>query len=886
MMDVHGVASPELLKVLFACFDNNIGYSKSINCGLLKVILPSGTNLISSNSSVVYIYQSNDNKMTFNNYSWLEFEISALRPLMYDFAFASLVKKHQEIPIALCNVLSELETKVRENKYILVDKIVSCVIISSLSVILFNSTFTETINDKYPLLLNWFKLVSKKVCFMQAWKVVTSDLGVNQFTKYFSLIKLSVKPQFFPTLQPSNNLTSASTFVTESIASNAELEKSKLMWHQIEKNRIIKKSSFPVLPVPGENNILITSALPYVNNVPHLGNIIGCVLSADVFARYCRLQQWNTLYICGTDEYGTATETKAAQEGLTPQQICDKYNKIHSDVYNWFNISFDYFGRTTTAQQTKISQNIFWDLYNNGYLLQQTVEQLYCQHCQRFLADRFVEGICPLCNFDDARGDQCDKCGKLINAVELKSPRCKICSHCPIHKHSQHLFIDLDKLQPRLREALDELYKGRGWSDNAKSITETWLRDGLKPRCITRDLKWGTPVPLEGFTDKVFYVWFDAPIGYLSITANYTDQWEQWWKNPNHVQLYNFMAKDNVPFHSVVFPSCLLGTNDTYTIVNHLNATEYLNYESGKFSKSRGVGVFGDQAAQTDIDADVWRFYLLYMRPESQDTHFSWNDFMLKNNSELLNNLGNFINRSLKFVAKTYDKVIPESQPTDVEFRLMMLVNQEVDHFIDEMMQVKIRDNLKRLLHVSRLGNQYLQENQPWKLIKGNNEEKVRASTVTHIAANLSCLLSILIRPYMPNTSNRIQQQLNVTIDINTLQAGFTQRIKAGHKIGDPTPLFRKLEESEIEGYRKKFGGKLNNDIISLATTSAEAEDVDLEAEVLKQGNFVRELKSSKAAKTDIDKEVAKLLNLKKKLALSKGQVFSAKSDKKNKPQL
>ncbi|CAB4001240.1 methionine--tRNA ligase, cytoplasmic-like, partial [Paramuricea clavata] len=320
------------------------------------------------------------------------------------------------------------------------------------------------------------------------------------------------------------------------------------------------------------------------------------------------------------------SENKALEEGVTPSEICSKYFKIHSEVYEWFNVQFDYFGRTTTEEQTKISQDIFWKNYHNGLTLEETVEQLHCGNCNRFLADRFVEGTCPLCGFHDARGDQCDACGKLINATELKSPRCKICSQTPTVKKSRHLFLDLTKLQPELTSWIEKAStEGTNHDSRLRKLERKFrkyyqkLATGrLKPRCITRDLTWGTPVPLEGFTNKVFYVWFDAPIGYISITANYTDQWEKWWKNPEHVSLYQFMAKDNVPFHTVVFPATLLGTKEPYTLLNSINATEYLNYEDGKFSKSRGVGVFGNDAKDTGIPSDVWRFYLLQTRPESQ----------------------------------------------------------------------------------------------------------------------------------------------------------------------------------------------------------------------------------------------------------------------------
>ena len=274
-----------------------------------------------------------------------------------------------------------------------------------------------------------------------------------------------------------------------------------------------KATAEKVLPVEGARNVLITSALPYVNNVPHLGNIVGCVLSADVFARFCRLRGYNTLYICGTDEYGTTTETKALEEGLTPQQICDKYHALHKEIYEWFNISFDKFGRTTTEHQTKIAQDIFWDLHKAGNLTEDSTDQLHCQSCDRFLADRFVEGMCPLpgCGYEDARGDQCDGCGKLINAVDLKQPRCKICNATPQVKSSKHVFINLPNVESELNDWLEQ--SSQVWTKNAREIAKSWLKGGLQPRCITRDLKWGTPVPMKGYESKVFYVWFDAPIG-------------------------------------------------------------------------------------------------------------------------------------------------------------------------------------------------------------------------------------------------------------------------------------------------------------------------------------------------------------------------------------
>lgn len=589
----------------------------------------------------------------------------------------------------------------------------------------------------------------------------------------------------------------------------AEIESAKEVW-SLGPSSAPKpiKREHPILPIPGDRNILITSALPYVNNVPHLGNIIGCVLSADIFARYCRLRNYNTLYICGTDEYGTATEIKALEEGVSPQEICAKYHRIHADIYEWFNIQFDIFGRTSTPQQTAIAQDIFWRLHERGFISKESVDQLQCQQCDRFLADRFVEGICPFCAYEDARGDQCDKCGKLINATELKAPRCKICSSQPQIKTSNHLFLDLCKLAPTVKTWFQASSATGNWSTNSQTITSSWIRDGLKPRCITRDLKWGTTVPLEGYTDKVFYVWFGAPIGYLSITACYTEQWEKWWKNPDDVQLYQFMAKDNVPFHTVVFPCSLLGAEDNYTLLNHISATEYLNYEDGKFSKSRGVGVFGNDAKDTVIPADIYRFYLLYVRPESQDSAFCWSDFVMKHNSELLNNLGNFINRALMFIKNNYSSTVPEIDLTEEDCVLVATVTRELQGYIGCLEKIKIRDGLKHILAISRHGNGHIQAVKPWKLIKGSPEEKSRAGSLMGVCANVVCLLSVMLQPYMPAVSQQIQEQLQAPPECNVLVETFVPFLQPGHKIGQISPLFTKIEESVSQTLKQRFGGK------------------------------------------------------------------------------
>lgn len=652
----------------------------------------------------------------------------------------------------------------------------------------------------------------------------------------------------------------------------AELETAKSAWSTDVSAISHAAKPTPILPISGEKNILITSALPYVNNVPHLGNIIGCVLSADVFARFSRLCGNNTLFVCGTDEYGTATETKALQEGLTPQQICDKYFTVHSEIYEWFNISFDYFGRTTTPDQTSIVQDIFLTVHSNGFISTQEVEQLLCEKCNRYLADRFVEGVCPFegCGYEDARGDQCDGCGKLVNAVDLKNPRCKVCGTSPVLRTSTQFFLDLPKLEPRLQTWIDT--SASGWSNNARVIARSWLKEGLKPRCITRDLKWGVPVPLDGYRDKVFYVWFDAPIGYLSITKAYTEDWEKWWmpSDDMNVDLYQFMAKDNVPFHSVMFPAVLLGTEKKYTTVSHIMATEYLNYEDGKFSKSRGVGVFGTDAKSTGIPSDVWRFYLLYVRPENQDSSFSWVDLATKNNTELLNNLGNFVNRALVFAQKFFDSTMPEMTPTDEDFTVLALCAREVKGYIACLENAKLRDGLRHILSISRHGNQYLQSTQPWKLLKGSDDEKNKAATVIGICCNISCLLATLLFPYMPETSSTMRSQMNASDSVLTLSAQNTEIVKllpSGHKLGKPEPLFNKIEMAKLEELKKQFSGKQQDS----ETVNGVAGDLaTLEAEIAKQADKVRELKSSAADKSIWQPEVKILQDLKAKLEAAK----------------
>ncbi|XP_040852249.1 methionine--tRNA ligase, cytoplasmic-like isoform X2 [Ochotona curzoniae] len=848
--------------------------------------LDSGNYLFSTSAICRYFFLLSGWEQDDLTNQWLEWEATELQPALSAALYYLVVqgKKGEDVLGPVRRALTHLDQSLsRQNSPFLAgetESVADIVLWGALCPLLQDPAYLP---EELGALRSWFQTLSTQEPCQRAAETVLQEQGAAALRPY-----LQRQPQPRPAEEkPVSNEPEEEELAT---LSEEEIGLAVSAWEKgLESLPPLRPRPNPVLPVAGERNVLITSALPYVNNVPHLGNIIGCVLSADVFARYSRLRQWNTLYLCGTDEYGTATETKAMEEGLTPQEICDKYHTIHADIYQWFNISFDIFGRTTTPQQTKITQDIFQRLLSRGFVLQDTVEQLRCENCARFLADRFVEGVCPFCGYEEARGDQCDKCGKLINAVELKKPQCKVCRSSPVVKSSRHLFLDLPKLEERLEAWLGKTLPGSDWTPNARFIIRSWLRDGLKPRCITRDLKWGTPVPLEGFEDKVFYVWFDATIGYLSITANYTDQWERWWKNPEQVDLYQFMAKDNVPFHGLVFPCSALGAEDNYTLVKHLIATEYLNYEDGKFSKSRGVGVFGDMAQETGIPADIWRFYLLYIRPEGQDSAFSWTDMLLKNNSELLNNLGNFINRAGMFVSKFFGGAVPEMVLTPDDRRLLAHITLELQHYHQLLEKARIRDALRSILTISRHGNQYIQVNEPWKLIKGGEADRQRAGTVTGMAVNIAALLSVMLQPYMPTVSATIQTQLQLSpAACSVLPTNFLCTLPAGHQIGTVSPLFQKLENDQIESLRQRFGGGQ----AKACSKPAAAETVKtvgpqqiqvLMDEVTKQGNIVRELKAQKADKNQVAAEVTKLLDLKKQLALAEGKPLDTPKGKKKK---
>ena len=575
------------------------------------------------------------------------------------------------------------------------------------------------------------------------------------------------------------------------------------------------------------NRRLITSALPYVNNIPHLGNLIQ-MLSGDVFARFCRSRGYDTLYICGTDEYGTATETKAIEVNKTPRELCDYYYGEHTKIYDWFHIKFDKFGRTSNEECTEITQALFNDLDKNGYIKEHANKQLFCPHCNMFLADRYVHGTCPKCGSEKARGDQCDDCGSLLDPTELKEPKCATCGSTPEVRETKHLYIDLPSISKKLDGWMNEVSVKGKWSDNAINITKAWIRDGLNERAITRDLKWGIPVPKAGYEDKVFYVWFNAPIGYMSITKQLANElvkagkqsfdWKSWWlpeeseegKSKAAVDLFQFIGKDNIPFHTVIFPCTLLGSSHNWTKLYHMSSTEYLNYESGKFSKSRGVGVFGTDAIATGIKADAWRFYIFYNRPEKQDYQFTWKEFREKYNGELLGNLGNLVNRTLLFVNKYYEGIITDAP---VDEALWAKVRELEAKITENLEWANLRDAFHQIFEISDIANKAFQDGEPWKTRSENPEA---AAKLIHNLCYVIKDLMIMAHPFIPQFAETILSYLGKQISepcfgeepvaggLNWSDLGKTEGLD---KVGETAVFFTPLDQKTADAFRDKFSG-------------------------------------------------------------------------------
>lgn len=522
---------------------------------------------------------------------------------------------------------------------------------------------------------------------------------------------------------------------------------------------------------PESKKVFITSALPYVNNEPHLGNLIGCVLSADFYARYRRNQGDKVMYICGTDEYGTTTELKAFQEGVTCEELCRRYRELHQEIYKYMNISFDYFGKTSTPKQTVITHRIFEALWNKGLIEEHEDEEMYCEKLGQFIADRYLKGFCyhPSCADKKilCNGDQCDGCGGLIDPAKLIEPFCVINGETPYPKKTKHLYLKLDALVDNLKTYSDEVHM----TPNAYAITKDWLDRGLRPRCITRDLKWGTSIPkIAGVPDyydaKVFYVWFDAPIGYLSILDSGVDD-PTFWNDGDWVQ---FMAKDNVPFHTVMFPATLIGADLDYPKMTGLSATEYLTYQGKKFSKSNNFGVFGSDIIKINeylgIDSDYWRGYLARIRPQTSDASFEWTEFVNFVNGELINNFGNFVNRvwNTLLTNPKYHDFETEPDPESKEF--IEEIKTRITEYHQSFADYDLRHAFHCVLQMSHDGNRYFQHRMVWKSIKLTDIESVSHTDST--MATMIWLVSTvgsLIEPFLPTKAYEITSRIKADYD-------------------------------------------------------------------------------------------------------------------------
>jgi methionyl-tRNA synthetase len=564
--------------------------------------------------------------------------------------------------------------------------------------------------------------------------------------------------------------------------------------------------------------ILITSALPYINGVKHLGNLAGSMLPADVYARFMRLSGHDVLAICATDEHGTPAELAAAAAGQDVRTYCDEQHEIQKSIGEQFALSWDYFGRTSSPQNAELTQHFAETLEKNGLIAEVVEQQVYSIDDGRFLPDRYVEGTCPHCGFEKARGDQCDNCGKLLDPIELIEPYSAVSGSKNLEvRDTRHLQLKQTDMEARIRAWVDA---ADGWPQFAKSIAYKWLDEGLRDRTITRDLKWGVPVTKdgqlrEGFEDKVFYVWFDAPIGYISATREWAEHtggdWESWWrtdKGADDVRYVQFMGKDNVAFHTVSFPATLLGSEEPWKTVDALKAFNWLTWYGGKFSTSNKRGVFMDQALEL-LPSDYWRWYLTAYGPEGSDAQFTWDHFQASVNTDLANVLGNMVNRVLKFATSRFDGVVPDGGETgeheawlasEVEARLKAIAA----HY--EAMEFRKAASETRALWAA--GNDYLTRAEPWAHFK---TDKDKAALGVRTGINLIALAAIVAQPVIPDAARTILDAIGVPEDRRTWPTGsgveLLDALPRGLQFSVPDVLFAKIENDQVAAWSERFGG-------------------------------------------------------------------------------
>ncbi len=570
---------------------------------------------------------------------------------------------------------------------------------------------------------------------------------------------------------------------------------------------------------------LITTALPYANGPVHIGHLAGVYVPADIYARFLRLQGRDVLMIGGSDEHGVPITIKAKKEGITPQDVVDRYHKIIKDSFEELGISFDIYSRTTSDIHSATASEFFRHLYDKGEFVEKTSMQLYDEKANQFLADRYVTGECPHCHAQGAYGDQCEKCGTSLNATDLINPKSAITGNTPVLRETKHWYLPLDKWQPALEKWILEGHKE--WRGNVYGQCKSWLDLGLQPRAVSRDLDWGVPVPVEGADGKVLYVWFDAPIGYISNTKELLpDSWEKWWKDPD-TRIINFIGKDNIVFHCIVFPAMLMAYGDGYQLPDNVPANEFMNLEGDKISTSRNWAIWlHEYLRDFPGKQDVLRYVLTANAPETKDNDFTWRDFQARNNSELVAVLGNFINRALVLTQKYFSGKLPAPGPlTEVDEAAMAEIRQAAVALTSNLSSFHFREGLKSAMEIARVGNRYLQETEPWKLAK---TDMARVETILYLAVQICANLAVAFEPFLPFMSKKLCAMLKLE-NIKWDMLGNFDLIPAGTQLNEPELLFDKIEDDAIQAQLDRLSRIKEENKINAWKPEPQAADVDFD---------------------------------------------------------
>lgn len=593
--------------------------------------------------------------------------------------------------------------------------------------------------------------------------------------------------------------------LSNSVLNNSKIHSSAFEYFYLCQKKIVQKEF---------KRYTVTSALPYANGPLHIGHIAGAYLPADTYVRYLRAKGKDVAYVCGSDEHGAAITLRAKKEGTTPQQIIDKYHQINKETFEKFGISFDIYHRTSEKIHHKTSQEFFLNLYEKGEFTEQESEQFYDEAYNQFLADRYVTGTCPKCGHPAAYGDQCEKCGSSLNATELINPVSTLSGKTPVLKTTKHWYLPLDKYQPWLEKWLIEGKKGE-WKTNVYGQCSSWLKEGLQPRAMTRDLDWGVDVPLPNAAGKKLYVWMDAPIGYISATKDWAKNngknWEDYWKKQANVAdescLIHFIGKDNIVFHCIIFPA-ILHAHGEYIVPENVPANEFLNLEGEKISTSRNWAVWlHEYLEEFPGKEDELRYVLTSIAPETKDSEFTWKDYQARVNNELVAIFGNFVNRAVVLTHKYFDGKLPATSPDGVDQQVIKAIETYPTKISDSIEKYRFREALAHLIDLARLGNKYLADTEPWKLIK--TDEK-RTATILNVALQIAANLSILCKPFLPRTSDKLAEMLNMDAE-SWNDAGRSDLLLTGQNIEKPTLLFEKIEDELVEQQVEKLKATESN---------------------------------------------------------------------------